>query len=135
MNPLVPLWYHDEESKTPGGQERAGADRRLTAYPTAPDGRYFIVRGRLWRTSDPALPADRRAALVKALMAARRAMGQARKAGDRPASAEAKAAVDAPSARWANAAPFGGPMARRTGTGTWRRTPLMPIGRRGLIAG
>lgn len=64
-------------------------------YPVTPDGRYFIVRGRLWRTSDPALPAERRAALVRDLMAARRAMGTARKAGDRVAGAAAKAAVDA----------------------------------------
>jgi hypothetical protein len=59
-----------------------------------PDGRYFIVRGRLWRMSDPALPAGRREALVRELMAARRAMGAARRAGDRDAGAEAKAAVD-----------------------------------------
>ena len=24
-------------------------------YPHTPDGRYFVVRGRLWRTSDPHL--------------------------------------------------------------------------------
>jgi hypothetical protein len=64
-------------------------------YPVTPDGRYFMVRGRLWRMSDPSLDAERREALVRELMEARRAMGQARKAGDRTAGAAAKAAVDA----------------------------------------
>ena len=63
-------------------------------YPVTPDGRYFMVRGRLWRMSDPALPRERREALVRALMQARRAMGEARKTGDRAAGADAKAAVD-----------------------------------------
>ncbi len=39
-----------------------------------PDGRYFVVRGRLWRMSNPALTEDRREALVKQLMDARRAL-------------------------------------------------------------
>ena len=41
-------------------------------YPVTPDGRYFVVRGRLWRCADPALSDDRRATLVHALMDARR---------------------------------------------------------------
>jgi len=65
------------------------------SYPVTPDGRYFVVRGRLWRCSDPSLAPDRREALVRELMAARSAMGRARRAGDRDASAAAKAAVDA----------------------------------------
>jgi hypothetical protein len=36
-----------------------------------PDGRYLIVRGRLWRTSNPHLKAAEREVLVKALMTAR----------------------------------------------------------------
>jgi hypothetical protein len=63
-------------------------------YPVTPDGRYFMVRGRLWRMSDPSLHSERRETLVRALMAARRAMGDARKSGDRVAGASAKAAVD-----------------------------------------
>lgn len=39
-----------------------------------PDGKYFVVRGRLWRMSNPALPEDVRAALTKQLMDARRAL-------------------------------------------------------------
>lgn len=42
--------------------------------PRTPDGRYLVVRGRLWRASDPGLGADRREALVKKLMEARRAL-------------------------------------------------------------
>ena len=41
-------------------------------YPVTPDGRYFIVRGRLWRTSDPSLDPARREELVRELMDARR---------------------------------------------------------------
>ncbi|MBP0494287.1 hypothetical protein [Roseomonas indoligenes] len=63
-------------------------------HPVTPDGRYFVVRGRLWRLSNPALPEDRRAALIKQLMAARRAVGTALRAGDDDALRSARAAVD-----------------------------------------
>jgi len=63
-------------------------------YPTTPDGRYFVVRGRLWRTSNPALDAATRDELVKALMAARREVGTAKRAGDADREAAAHAAVD-----------------------------------------
>jgi hypothetical protein len=59
-----------------------------------PDGRYFVVRGRLWRMADPSLPPARREALVGELMHARRAVAAARRAGDVHAEAEAHAAVD-----------------------------------------
>lgn len=36
-----------------------------------PDGRYIVVRGRLWRAANPFLPADERERLVGALMRAR----------------------------------------------------------------
>ena len=39
-----------------------------------PDGRYFVVRGRLWRLSDPGLDAGKRDALVRDLMQARRSL-------------------------------------------------------------
>jgi len=63
-------------------------------YPTTPDGRYFVVRGRLWRTSDPSLPAERREELVRELMSARRAVGVARRGSDAAAEANAHDAVD-----------------------------------------
>ncbi|MCW1430214.1 hypothetical protein OLX23_13970 [Novosphingobium sp. JCM 18896] len=62
--------------------------------PVTPDGRYFVVRGRLWRRSDPALGMDRRRELVKALMSARREVGAAARRGDRAAEALARKAVD-----------------------------------------
>jgi len=63
-------------------------------YPVTPDGRYFAVRGRLWRMANPALPPDQREALTAELMAARRAVGAALRAEDEPALKEARAAVD-----------------------------------------
>ncbi|GGY87529.1 hypothetical protein ACFFTM_15720 [Pseudoduganella plicata] len=63
-------------------------------YPSTPDGRYFVVRGRLWRTSNPALPEALRQQLVDELMGARRQVGVAKKAGDATAERTARAAVD-----------------------------------------
>jgi hypothetical protein len=62
-------------------------------YPHAPDGRYFVVRGRLWRLSNPDLEPELRARLVNALMAARRAVRSAK--GQPEALQAARAAVDA----------------------------------------
>lgn len=64
-------------------------------YPSTPDGRYFVVAGRLWRTSNPALAPEARQALVDQLMRARRQVGAARKAGDLDAERASRAAVDA----------------------------------------
>jgi len=63
-------------------------------YPNTPDGRYFVVKGRLWRTSNPALAPDLRQALVDQLMRARRQVGVALKAGDAEAERQARAAVE-----------------------------------------
>jgi hypothetical protein len=63
-------------------------------HPTTPDGRYFVVRGKLWRMSDPELDPDRRAALVVELMDARRAVKSAKSAGDADAETKAHRAVD-----------------------------------------
>jgi hypothetical protein len=59
-----------------------------------PDGRYFVVRGRLWRMANPGLDEAERADLVGRLMAARRAVRDARKAADPDAEATAHRAVD-----------------------------------------
>lgn len=59
-----------------------------------PDGRYIVVRGRLWRRARPDLDPAQRERLVGALMEARRAVGAGKRAGDRTAIAEARAAVD-----------------------------------------
>jgi hypothetical protein len=63
-------------------------------YPVTPDGRYFVVRGRLWRTSDPSLSTEERQSLVDRLMTARRAVRTARRTDDKAAEAAAHAAVD-----------------------------------------
>ncbi|QCY15050.1 MULTISPECIES: hypothetical protein [Pseudomonas] len=51
-------------------------------YPTTPDGRYFVVKGQLWRCSNPSLNEDVRQRLVNDLMAARREVKAAKASGD-----------------------------------------------------
>lgn len=78
-----------------------------------PDGRYFVVRGRLWRMSNPALPKEERAALTKSLMDARRSIRDARAPNDlareqmaRTQVQSAKVALGERGAvRWNNGAP------------------------------
>ena len=43
-----------------------------TNHLETPDGRYFVVRGRLWRKSNPGLTPEHRDSLVRELMNARR---------------------------------------------------------------
>lgn len=69
--------------------------RRPPHLPVTPDGRYFVHRGRLWRCSNPALPEAEREHLVGELMAARRAVGVARRADDPEAERAARAQVHA----------------------------------------
>ena len=64
-------------------------------YPITRDGRYFVVRCRLWRCSNPNLPADRLTALTRELMDARRDKGRAMRAGDEEGREEARQRVDA----------------------------------------
>jgi hypothetical protein len=77
------------------GGDRGGA-ARLTLKPLAtPDGRYIVVRGRLWRAANPGLAPDLHAALVRDLMQARRDIRDAGRAGDAERLAAARAAVHA----------------------------------------
>jgi hypothetical protein len=62
--------------------------------PTTPDGRYIVVRGRLWRAANPNLSPDERQVLVGELMAARRSVATAKREGDGAAEDAAHAAVD-----------------------------------------
>lgn len=55
-----------------------------------PDGRYIVVRGRLWRAANPNLPEVERDALVKQLMDARRRV----RSTDADATAQARRDVD-----------------------------------------
>jgi hypothetical protein len=63
-------------------------------HPVTPDGRYFVVRGRLWRMANPDLAEAKRADLVARLMEARRAVRDAKKRSDPEAEAAARGAVD-----------------------------------------
>jgi len=61
-------------------------------YPDTPDGRYFVVRGRLWRKSNPALDEPTRERLVIELMSARRAVRDSK--GEPGATAKARRLVN-----------------------------------------
>ncbi|HEY8380891.1 MAG TPA: hypothetical protein VIL09_01950 [Microvirga sp.] len=76
----------------------SSAKRRSASAPDAPlvtpDGRYLVVRGRLWRRANPTLSEDERQGLVQELMSARRAVAAALKADDAAALRAARARVD-----------------------------------------
>ncbi len=59
-----------------------------------PDGRYFVVRGRLWRRANPQLPIEKREALVRELMNARRTVKAALASGSADMLVLARKAVD-----------------------------------------
>ena len=60
-----------------------------------PDGRYLIVKGRLWRATNPHLTSAEKERFVKDLMEARRAVKTALKTEDKAAEKEARARVHA----------------------------------------
>ncbi len=62
--------------------------------PVTPDGRYFVVRGRLWRTSNPALAEPLRQQLVTQLMQGRCDKGLAVRANDPLAREQARQQID-----------------------------------------
>lgn len=72
-------------------------------YPTTPYGRYFVVKGQLWRCNNPSLPADVRQSLVKELIVARREVKAAKASSDpeqlKLATAHVKTAKVAPRER------------------------------------
>ena len=63
--------------------------------PTTPDGRYIVVRGRLWRAANPGLAPEVRARLVNELMQARREVKAAGSARNATRLLAARRAVDA----------------------------------------
>ncbi len=94
--------------------------------PRTPDGRYIVVRGRLWRATSPHLPEAERQRLVDALMATRRAVRAAR--GVPAKLAEPRAAVDTAKVElgergpvwWTDGAPDENRrMAKNTGYADW----------------
>jgi hypothetical protein len=64
-------------------------------YPKTPDGRYFVVKGQLWRCSNPSLDERERQSLVDELMAGRRAVRSAKSSGDPDEMKVARARVQA----------------------------------------
>ncbi|BDI22877.1 hypothetical protein [Herbiconiux sp. L3-i23] len=66
-----------------------------SAAPVTPDGRYLVVRGRLWRRANPGLSDEERSALVHELMDARRAKKAAFGIDDADAVRAARDRVDA----------------------------------------
>ncbi|WP_327180790.1 hypothetical protein [Streptomyces sp. NBC_01334] len=79
---------------------RRAAARRHTravtpdAHPEhTPDGRFIVVGGRRWRATDPLIPEEDAARLRSHLMAARRAVGAARRTQDAAAERAARARV------------------------------------------
>jgi hypothetical protein len=63
-------------------------------HPVTPDGRYFVVRGKLWRMPNPNIPAAKKSILVRELMKARGAVRSAKLAGNQVDEAAAHRAVD-----------------------------------------
>jgi hypothetical protein len=57
---------------------------------TTEDGHFVVISGRRWRATDPAIPEDVAAVLRRTLMAARRDVGAALRAGEDPAPARAR---------------------------------------------
>lgn len=58
-----------------------------------PDGRYIVVRGRLWRATNPSLPEDEARFWRSSLMKARREVAEARRTDDPERMRAARAAV------------------------------------------
>jgi hypothetical protein len=85
-------------------------------HPTTPDGRYFVVKGQLWRCSNPSLSDEVRQNLVSALMQARRAVKEAKAVDDAQRLRSARAKVDAAKVALGKEALFGGVTAARTTT-------------------
>lgn len=77
-----------------GSAPDGGRRDDASGLPVTPDGRYIVVRGRLWRRANPSQDEVTRARLVSALMAARREVGAALRRGDEDALRAARARVD-----------------------------------------
>ncbi|MFJ4113503.1 hypothetical protein [Pseudomonas sp. NPDC089758] len=64
-------------------------------HPTTPDRRYFVVKGQLWRCTNPSLSECERQRLVHDLMDARRDVKRAKRADDSKMLKTARARVNA----------------------------------------
>jgi hypothetical protein len=99
--------------------------KKEKSFLETPDGRYIVVRGRLWRKTNPNLPEPERQRIVSELMTARREVKDA----DSPEQMrQARKAVDAAKVRlgergpvwWTDGAPdLNRHMARTTPYAEW----------------
>jgi hypothetical protein len=80
---------------TGSAQRRERAFSEQAQHPVTPDGRYFVMRGKLSRMPNPHLAAARKALLEGELMKARGAVRSAKLAGNQAEEAAAHRAVDA----------------------------------------
>ena len=67
----------------------------MIAYPVTPDGRYFVVRGRLWRRTNPRLSEEEKKHWTAVLMTARRAKGIAMRSDDARGREQAEQQIEA----------------------------------------
>ena len=74
---MIEPWRTTDDARDQPSVREVGPDVLHT-----PDGRYIVVKGRLWRASNPALSADERRQLVAALMEARRLVGTHQRDGN-----------------------------------------------------
>jgi hypothetical protein len=66
-----------------------------TGPDRTPDGRYVVIDGRRWRATDPSIPEPLAAELRRALMKARRDVGERRRDGDAAGERDARRRVHA----------------------------------------
>jgi len=96
-------------------------------YPVTPDGRYFVVRGRLWRCTNPELSEERSAELRRELMAGMRLKAKAKRKGDHHLWERGRAEVDRAKRAlgergpvwWDDDTDYGRRMARNTPYAEW----------------
>lgn len=65
----------------------------MTSELTTPDGRYIVVQGRLWRSANPTLSAERKVRHMRELLNGRRALKAAKLSGDEAAITAARQRV------------------------------------------
>ncbi len=106
---ILPCGCHDVRGK-------AGSN------PLTPGGRYFVVCGRLWRTSNSSLSVEQHAQLVSDLMVARQDVGGRAVLITSMRNGQVANGSTVPSVGSADAGRYGGRMARPITIGTWLAT-------------
>jgi hypothetical protein len=95
-----------------------------------PDGRYIVVRGRLWRAANPNLLEAEREQLVKALMGARQMPPKVRAAAREAVQAAKVALGERGPVWWSDGAPdLNHRLARNTPYAAWFATAAAEVNR------